>query len=62
MAFSSLGFGLLLSAITAVVGKRIEGVREAKRLKNIAKDTAQAIENAGTSLDEMPTVGSNDDR
>lgn len=50
--FSTMIFSAVLGALTWVVGKLIDGVREAKKLKNVVADTKAEIEKAGNALDE----------
>lgn len=50
--FSTMIFSAVLGALTWVVGKLIDGVREAKMLKNVVADTKAEIEKAGNALDE----------
>lgn len=51
-ALSTMAFSAVLGALTWVVGKLIDGVREAKKLKNVVADTKAEIEKAGNALDE----------
>lgn len=51
-AFSTMVFSAVLGALTWMVGKLIDGVREAKKLKNVVADTKAEIEKAGNALDE----------
>ena len=50
--FSTMIFSAVLGALTWVVGKLIDSVREAKKLKNVVADTKAEIEKAGNALDE----------
>lgn len=52
MAFSSLAFGAVLSAITFLINKIVEAVSEARKFKNVVQDTKNEIEKAGEALDE----------
>lgn len=51
-AFSTMIFSAVLGALTWVVGKIVDSVREAKKLKNVVADTKAEIEKAGNALDE----------
>ena len=51
-AFSTMVFSAVFGALTWVVGKLIDSVREAKKLKNVVADTKAEIEKAGNALDE----------
>lgn len=51
-ALSTMVFSAVLGALTWMVGKLIDGVREAKKLKNVVADTKAEIEKAGNALDE----------
>ena len=50
--FSTMIFSAVLGALTWVVGKIVDSVREAKKLKNVVADTKAEIEKAGNALDE----------
>lgn len=52
MAFSSLAFGAVLSAITFLINKIVEAVSEARKFKSVVQDTKNEIERAGEALDE----------
>lgn len=51
-ALSTMIFSAVLGALTWVVGKIVDSVREAKKLKNVVADTKAEIEKAGNALDE----------
>ena len=51
-AFSTMIFSAVLGALTWIVGKIVDSVREAKKLKNVVADTKAEIEKAGNALDE----------
>ena len=51
-AFSTMIFSAVLGALTWVVGKIVDSVKEAKKLKNVVADTKAEIEKAGNALDE----------
>ena len=51
-AFSTMIFSAVLGALTWIVGKIVDSVKEAKKLKNVVADTKAEIEKAGNALDE----------
>lgn len=51
-AFSTMVFSAVLGALTWIVGKIVDSVKEAKKLKNVVADTKAEIEKAGNALDE----------
>lgn len=51
-ALSTMAFSAVLGALTWIVGKIVDSVKEAKKLKNVVADTKAEIEKAGNALDE----------